>query len=289
MYNSSSIEGNVHSSGPISGTSNYVRGDVLSAGPDGLIDKIHATSSAYAHTIKDSTVDKNAYYVTLINTTVGGFLFPDSSDQATSSLPISDEQIDEWELAAANGGDVTCTDGVYTIDGNVTIGPKKIPCDLDVVDGIVTLTGALWVTGNVDFTNTPTIRISPLYIDKTIPIIANGLDDVNGSTIILRNATSFQGSGSNSYVLLISRNTSAEGGGEVDAIWAGQSVSGEVLLYSPHGNITMENSVNLREVTGYKLTTRNTAKIVYKSGLANILFSSGPSGGYVPDSWQEVY
>jgi len=290
MANSSSIVGNIASDGPINGSGNLVYGDVISAGPAGLIDGIHATSSAYAHTIQNSEVDRDAYFTVLTSTTVGGTQYPDSPDQATADLPISDSQISDWESDAAAGGTVTCTDGEYVIDSNVTIGPKKIPCDF-VISGnpTVTLLGALWVTGDITTKNNPILKVSPILVNRTIPVIAdNPSDHLNSSRVLFDNASEFQGSGSNSYILFVSQNNSAEQGGSVDAVVAGNSLTGEVLVYAPHGNISLSNTVNLREVTGYKLTLRNSAKIVYKSGLASILFSSGPSGGFNVTDWREV-
>lgn len=295
MYNTSSVSGNVHSAGTIVGTGvgtgSVIRGDVISAGPGGLIDGVYATSSAYAHIIRNSTVDKDAYYVELTDTDVGGVLYPGSPDQSPTPLPISDAQIDAWKTDAASGGSFSCTDGKYTIDSNITLGPKKIPCDLDILGNTtrVTLTGALWVVGDINVENNTTIRISPVFTDVTIPIIADNVTDrANSSRIILKNSAVFEGSGTNSYVLLVSRNNSAESGGAVKAIEQLNYVAGEVLLYAPHGEIELQNAVNLREVTAYKLTLRNSAEVIYKTGLANVLFRSGPSGGFSIVDWREV-
>ena len=55
LENSSSIIGNVYSNGPVDGAgSNLIKGDVVSAGPSGLVKDIHATSSVYAHTIQNA-------------------------------------------------------------------------------------------------------------------------------------------------------------------------------------------------------------------------------------------
>ncbi len=63
--NSASILGNVYSNGPVTGANSHlIRGDVISAGPSGLLSGVHATGSAYAKTINNSTIDKDAYYQT---------------------------------------------------------------------------------------------------------------------------------------------------------------------------------------------------------------------------------
>ncbi len=296
MYNTSEVIGNIHSSGPVTGNNstqsnyNYIRGDVLSSGTGGIISKIHATSSAYAHTIQNSVIDKDAYFQVLTGTTVGGNQYPGSPDQATTSLPLDESLIDDWEADAVAGGSVTCTNGEYLIDADTTFGPKKVPCDLRIESNpTITINGAIWVTGNIHVVNQPVVRVSPAYTDVTIPIIAdNPSNRLTSSSILLDNNTFFQGSGNNSYLLLVSRNESASQGGAVDAITLANSVSGELLLYAPQGNVTMNNSVDLREVTAYKLTLRNSAKVIYKSGLADVHFTSGPSGGYEILDWREI-
>ncbi|MDO8510321.1 MAG: hypothetical protein Q7S15_01715 [bacterium] len=291
MENSSSVEGNVYSNGPVVGTqTNVVKGDVVSASDSGIIEGVHATSSAYAYTIKDSTVDKDAYYQVKINTTVAGTSYPGSAPQATSSLPIADSLIEEWKTEAEAGG-VISSPCPYIINTDVTIGPKKINCDFEISGNpTVTLGGPLWVVGTITVNNTPTIRIDASLGNKGIALVA---DDPNNRTtsskIDLKNANTFEGSGaSNSYILMISNNNSAESGGAEIAIEAAQSVSGDLLLFAGHGLIELQNNVNLKEVSGYKLKLKNSAKVTYSSGIANLLFTAGPGGGYVIESWQEV-
>jgi len=291
LENSSSILGNAYSNGPITGAgSNLIKGSVISAGPAGLIDGVHATSSAYAHTISDSTIDGDAYYATISNTTVGGALHPGSPDQATSSLPISDAQISDWKNAAALGGTLA-SPCPYKVDSDVIIGPKKIACDLEITgDPTVTLAGALWVSGNITIKNTALLKVASSLGASSVPIIAdNPSNQTTSSKISLENSAQFQGSGSgNSYILFVSQNKSAEQGGTEAAIAAKNSVDGDLLLYAGHGEIQLENSIDVKEVTAWRIQLKDSAEVLYESGLANLIFTSGPSGGYTFDMWREV-
>lgn len=291
ISNSASVEGNVFSNGPIIGqNTNLIKGDVISAGAGGLIDGIHATSSAYAHTIRDSQVDKDVYYQVISGTTVGGVSYPNSPDQAASPLPISDALIADWEAAAADGGTATCSGDSYNISGSVTLGPQKIPCNL-YINGSdrLYLTGPLWVTGNIQFSNTSKVTVHSSLSGKTVAIIANNpFNQTSSSRIFASNSVEFQGAGANSYILLISQNKSAEQGGGEEAIEVSNSVTGKVLVYAGHGKIEISNSVNLKEVTAYRIEINNSAKVIYETGLANLLFSAGPSGGYTIDKWKET-
>lgn len=296
LENSSSITGNVYAGGSIIGSSqNYIHGDVVSAGPDGLVYGIHATSSVYAHTIGNAStatiVDKNSYYaLSQINTTVYGTSHPNSPDLATTSLPISDTQIGEWETAAAAGGTATCSNGSYNISsGTVNLGPIKIPCDLNISgSSVVTLLGHIWVTGNITFQNFTSVKIDPSLGSESVAIIAdNPSNRLTGSTIAVKNNTSFQNSGTaGSFVLLISQNNSSENGGGTRAIELENNVSA-MIAYAAHGLIELENSISLKEVTAYKITLKNSANVKYDTGLISTVFDSGPGGswGFVPGTY----
>ena len=270
---------------------NLVQGDVVSAGSTGTITNIHATSSMYARSITNSVVDNNAYYQTMSASSVGGQSFPGSADQATTSFAISDTTIGDWETSATSGGIYTgpCP---YNLSGSspVTLGPIQINCDLNISNSaVVNLAGMVWVKGDVVISNSSVIQVSPLISGKTVAIIAdNPANRLSSSDISISNSATFNGNGVNSYVMFVSQNNSAELGGGASAITVSNSVSGKLLIYAPHGLINISNSVNLKEVTAYKLQLNNSASVLYETGLANLLFTAGPSSGYQIDTWQEV-
>ena len=290
MSNTSEVIGNVFSNGPVVGhNSNIVRGDVISAGPSGLADGINATSSVYAHTIRNSEIEKDAYYQVISNTEVEGVSYPGSPDQATSSLPISDAQIDDWKAEAEAGG-THSSPCPYTISGAVSLGPKKINCDLYVTgSAVITLNGPVWVYGNINFSNSADVKVNPSLGDKSVAVIADKETNRSSSgRIFISNSVEFFGSGSaKSYVLLVSRNNNAESGGSTSAIEISNSANGKVLLYAPHGLMYLSNTISIKEASAYKIQLSNSAKIIYETGLANLLFTSGPSGGYSIESWRE--
>lgn len=289
MENSSKIIGNVFSDGPVIGTSaNMIYGDVVSSGSDGLVYGIHATSSVYAHTIgktgNTTIVDKDAYYTTKVATTVTGTSHPNSPDQATVPLPISDDQINTWETEAAGGGTAVCSDGTYTISsGSVNLGPTKIPCDLVISNSaIVTIYGPIWVTGNITVQNSAKIKMAASLGAQNVAIIADDpSDQLTGSTISVKNTASFQNSGTTgSFVFLISQNRSAEAGGEVEAFSLSNSASA-LVAYAAHGLIPLANTVALKEATAYKIELENSASVTYDNGLPSAVFESGPGGSWM--------
>lgn len=294
MENTSSISGNVYSNGPVSGsgpTNNTIRGGVVSAGPEGIISNLYATSSAFAHTIDNSRIDGDAYYEDIVNPNVGGTLYPGSPDLSPAPLPIPDSQIEEWKQAALDGGTIS-SPCPYKITDETTLGPTKIACDLEISGNnyAVTLTGPVWVEGDVTIFNSPTIRIDPSFGNKGVPIVAhNPLSPDTSGKIDLQNSAIFEGSGEfGSHVMLVSQNQSAESGGNEVAITVRNTITGDLLVYAGHGQIVLENNINLKEVTGYKIRLKNTAEVIYETGIANLVFDSGPSGSYDILSWRET-
>jgi len=294
MENTSSVWGNVFSNGTVRGsgpTNNIIRGGVVSTGASGLVDNLYATSSVFAHTINNSKIDRDAYYQNIFNTTVLGTLFPASPDLPASTLPISDAQVDEWKQVALDGG-IIPSPCPYKITGATTLGPTKINCDLEISGNnyTVTLAGNIWVEGNITVKNSPTIRIDSSFGAKGVAIIADKPSDPNNSgKISLENSAVFEGSGSSgSHVMLISQNRSAESGGNEVAIDVKNTVSGDILVYAGHGEIMLQNNITLKEVSGYLIRLKNTAEVVYETGIINLIFDSGPSGGYEILSWEEI-
>lgn len=290
LENSASVTGNVYSSGSIVGSGNIIGGDAVSAEATGLIDGIHTTGSAFAHTIQNSNVDANAYYTVKTNTTVGGISYPNSADQGAVPMPISDEQIGELESDAEAGG-VISSPCPYIINSDRTINPVKITCDLEISGSptVVILNGSVWVTGKISIKNSAIIRAAADLGNKSVAIIADNPNNrITSSSIELSNSSQFFGSGSDSsFIFLISQNNSSELWGNEDAISMDNSSSGKVILYASHGLININNSATLKEVTGYKIKAKNSANITYETGLVNTLFTSGPGGRYQILSWGE--
>lgn len=321
MENSSSVFGSIYSSGNVfGGGSGAISGDVFAASTSLISDapdiggnaQAHAidhtriaqnassttsmvsatiSGSAYADTITNSNITKDAYYNTSISgTIVGGSIFSGVSpptDLPVLSFPITDDQISGWEAAAVAGGTYISPCPYVISGGTVSLGPKKINCDLTISGGVTTINGPVWVVGNIEFKNTADIKLASGYQSTSEVIIAdNPADRLTSSKIALSNSSEVYGS-SGGYLILVSRNNSSENGGNERAINIQNSASSSVL-YAPHGKVQISNSTHLKEVVAYLLHLTNSASVSYETGLSSLLFSSGPSGGYVIKSWDEI-
>lgn len=319
MQNSSSVLGNIYSNGSVIGTGsgdgNDVFGTVISAGPTGYVEGIHATGSVYAHEIVDVYVEKDAYCDSIDQSTVNGFLYcnsvtatfpnsadgPGPTDQPTTTLPLTDSDIEEQKDAAAAGEVVSATDprcsgGTWIIDSSTTTGPAKIECDVEIrTSGTVwTLAGQIWIEGDLIIgVGEPTLAIDSSLEGKAITLIVdNEADRITSSKIDMNNKATFIGAGDESYIILISQNNDEEGagagaGGEI-AINSGQSSIGDVLLYAAHGEILIAQSGQFVGVAARLINLKNTAQIIYETGAISLEFPDGPGGGYVIEKWIEV-
>ncbi len=295
--NSSSVKGNVYSNGTVVGSGNMVYGDVVSAGSGGLVDGIHATGSVWAHAIDSSTVDKNAYYYnagTLTGTVVTGTKYPGSTDQATATLPIPDSLIQEWKDGIEStgttitSGSASCSTGTYTLPNNTTLNNVKIECNVKI-NSTVYVAGPVWIEGNLTFTNTTNMIASSSLGTKSVSVIVDNESNRSTSSIIdINNTATFASGNAQSYILLVSMNNSGESGGGTAAIDMGNSATGKLLAYAAHGIIDIGNSVQLKEVTAYRIILSNSAQVIYESGLMSLLFTSGPGGGFQIAEWEEI-
>lgn len=204
------------------------------------------------------------------------------TDPTPLPFPISQANIDVWKSEAESG---TIINGNVNLSASSSsIGPVKIIGDLNITNNYtLTLNGTVWVTGRINISNNVIIKLAPGYGSSSGSIISDG-------RISLSNNVSFQGSGqSGSYILLLTTSdcpisSSCVG---IPAISVGNN-AGTVILNAQQGTIQFSNNSGAKEATANLISLSNNAVITYDTGLANINFSSGPSGGFDILDWKEV-
>lgn len=245
----------------IGGTTGLISGITVGTG---------STGNSYAHTVNNSTIRGTNYCQTgtgnnkACNTTL--------SDPVELAMPISDQNIQDWKDVAAAGGTYS---GNYTVSGSASLGPKKITGNLNASNGAtLTVTGTLWVQGNLDVSNNGTVKLASGYGTSEGVIIVDG-------TVNIGNNANFIGSGTTgSYVMVLTTSNSAS------AITVGNN-AGAVILYASNGTVNVSNNAGAKSITGYYISLSNNAVITYDSGLANANFVNGPSGSWSSTSWLE--
>lgn len=208
-----------------------------------------------------------------VNATIHGSACPNPycliENPIRENLPLSDGVVQDWKNAAAAGGTQT---GDYSLSNSETgsLGPKKIAGNLNLDNGaILTVTGAIWVTGNVSLGNNCAVQLDPSFGPSSSVIIVDG-------TVNISNNCAFSGSGNSaSYIMLLT--TRDDPNNDVMVIDNGSS---GVIYYAGKGRIRFANQATAKEATAYGISLDNNAVITYDAGLANASFTTGPGAGW---------
>jgi len=300
LQNSSTITGSLFSIGPVVGSNNLITGTVISGGTTGTNGSIRGIqnqggSAMYAGTIQNSTIAGSAY-CNIISSSNKPSCQPLAA-QTAQAFPITAQDIANYEAAALAGGTVTCSSGKYSITSSMALGPKKIPCDLEIngtgsgSGPVITLTGNLWVAGDITIKNHVTVRVDPTLSGTSMVMIADDpASPSTGSKVKVEGSgLNFVGApGGNSWIMLLSENIGASQGNPNEAIELEEGAQGDILLFARLGDIKLKNNASVKEVTGYKITLKNSSNVTYATGLQNVLFTSGPGGTWTIQDWKEA-
>ncbi len=227
--------------------------------------------NSYAHTITDSTIAGTNYCQ--IGTGNNKSCTTTLPDPVQLPMPISEQNILDWKGAAEAGGVIN---GDYIIDGTTgSLGPIKINGNLTIKNSAnITMNGHIWVTGDFLMSNNADVWLASSYAGSEGVIITDG-------TASIKQNAEFHGSGTGSFVMVLSTSTSTS------AITL-ENNGGAVILYAANGTVDLAPGSEAKALNGKKINIQNTAIIKYESGLANSNFVNGPSGGWSITTWKEI-
>lgn len=195
------------------------------------------------------------------------------SDPVYIAFPVSDANIEAWKTEAEAGG--IHNGGIAVGYAGTTMGPRKIVGDLSVSGGgILTVTGTLWVTGNVTLNGGGRIVLASAYGSNDGVIVSDGDVSISGGGQATGSGTA------GSYLMILTTSSS-------NTAMTINGGAGAVIAYAPNGTIAISGGASLKEATGYKMTVGGGSSITYESGLTNNNFSSGPGGTWNISSWAE--
>lgn len=231
-------------------------------------------SDAWAHTITGGTVSGTKYCQ------VGTGCNTSREDPAPQGYPVSDANITKWKEDASAGGTLSS----FTATSSSRLGPKKITGNLTIPNnGTLYLDGAVWVAGSITINNGATVRLSSSYGNSSGILLSDG-------KVIIGNNSSFIGSGqSGSYIMVLTTSDcptspSCSGGNAIEL----SNNAGAVILNAQNGTLNINNNGGTKEAVAKTILMGNGATVTYESGLSDLNFSSGPSGSFSIDSWQEI-
>ena len=190
-----------------------------------------------------------------------------------SSIALPDVNVSHWKEEAESAG-APCPYSGLTISTPRSLGPCKINGNL-IVNAELTLTGPLWVTGNLSTaTDGVHFKLDPGFGSAGTVIVVDGTITLGNNVVVEATSSSPKG-----YILFYTESSSSS------AILLDNNVTGGVY-YTANGIMTVNNNVHPVSVVCKGLSLLNNARIDYDQGLASAEFQSGPSGGWVVKSWQ---
>ena len=242
----------------------------------------YGEGDAWAHVVSNSTIEGTNYCETGSGNNKG--CDTSREDPPPQPFPISDGNIDEWKAAAAGG---TVLVGDRTISDPTSLGPGEITGNL-TIDSTLTLTGVVYVHGNVYLGNNNQVRLDTAFGSTGTVLLVDGWVQIeNGGNF---STTGFEGS----YILLLTTSTCyGVVVGNCSSTSAGYAVqvennAGTVIINAQKGAVKVSNNAGAKEITADRIVLENNATVTYESGLANTVFTTGPSGGYTISAWEEV-
>lgn len=223
---------------------------------------------AHANTIENLIIGKDAYYKTIISSTVGGDSFPNSDDPPPKVFPISDANVLDWQNQATDNGVVS--GGISSCVTNLE--SKKYVGNV-IFDNncTVTVQSPIWITGNLTLNNKNTLRLDSSYGLSSGVIIVDGVVNLGNDNLL-------QGSSQGSSILMILSSYDSRSTG-VSAIKINNTGNSGVF-YAHKGIIEPGNNNQYKELTAWQIKLTNDTIINYETGLSSALFSSGPSGSF---------
>lgn len=224
--------------------------------------------NVHANTIEKLTIGKDAYFQTIISSTVAGTQHPGSADPPPKVFPISDANVTEWKRQAeANGvitGDITSC--VTTLESKKIVGNLTLDNNCNI-----TVKSPVWITGNVTLNNNHTFRLSSEYGTTSGVIVVDG-------TVTLKNNNHLEGSGTGSSILMMLSTYDSRSNGLPAIDIKNNGNTG--VFYASTGIIQPGSNNNFKELTAWGIRLISNSTIDYETGLSSTLFTSGPSGTY---------
>lgn len=230
--------------------------------------KMTVGGEVHANTIENLIIGKDAYYQTIISSTVAGTSYPGSADPPPKVFPISDANVAGWKQIAEERGvsvgninDCVSSLNSQKIVGNVAFGSG---CR-------VSIKSPLWITGDLILNSNNRLTLDSSYGVTSGVIIVDGEVELNSNNHL--NGT---GIGSSLLMVLSTFDSRINGESAIEV----NSNGNTGVYYASTGIIEPGTGNSFKELTAWKIKLINNSVIDYETGLTSTMFTSGPSGSY---------
>lgn len=231
--------------------------------------KMSVGGEVHANTIENLTIAKDAFYQTIISSTVSGTSHPGSADPPPKVFPISDANVADWKNQVDKPETTTLGD---ITSCPATLGPRKIVGNITLGSGCtITIKSPIWVTGNLSMDSNNSIKVDQSLGSTSGVIVVDG-------TITLNSNNHLNGTGVGSS-LLMALTTYDSRSNDLAAVKV-NSNGNTGVYYASKGIIEPGTSNSFKELTAWKIRLINNSTINYETGLSSTLFTSGPSGSF---------
>lgn len=231
--------------------------------------KMIVDGEAHGNTLENLTIGKDAFYQTLITSTVAGVSHPGSADPPPKVFPISDANVADWK-AQVDKSELTTTGDITDCPTN--LGPRKIVGSINLNSGCnVIVKSPIWVTGDLILNSNNVFTLHSDYQTTSGVIVVDGRVEINTSN-------HFNGTGQGSSLLMVLSNYDSRTN-DIAAIKV-NSNGNTGVYYAAKGIIEPGTTNTFKELTAWKIRLVNNSTIDYDQGLSSSLFTSGPSGSY---------
>lgn len=232
---------------------------------------LQVDGDVHANTIEKLTIGKDAYFQTIISSTVAGIQHSGSADPPPKVFPISDANVADWKSQVDKpettiNGDITdcvSTLGPAKIVGNFILDPAK-KCT-------ITVKSPVWITGNFNVDNKNIFKLDSSYGVTSGVIIVDGRVEMD-------NTNRFEGTGAGVSLLMVLSNYDSRTN-DIPAIKI-KNNGNTGVFYANTGIIEPGNNNTFKELTAWGIRLVDNSTIDYETGLSSSLFTSGPSGSY---------
>ncbi|MCR4305956.1 MAG: hypothetical protein NUV73_02645, partial [Candidatus Daviesbacteria bacterium] len=221
-----------------------------------------------ANTIENLIIGQDAYYQTIINSTLGGTAFPGSADPPPKVFPISDANVANWKQTAETNGEITgdINSCVSILDSRKIIGSVTFNSGCRV-----SIKSPLWITGDLILNSNNTLTLDSSYGAASGVIIVDGKVSLNSNNHL-------NGTGVDSSLLMVLSGFDSRNNGESAIVVNSNGNTG--VYYASNGIIEPGTGNSFKELTAWKIKLINNSIIDYETGLSSVMFTSGPSGAY---------
>lgn len=235
------------------------------------------SGEAHANTLENLTIGKDAYFQTLISSTVGGVSHPNSADPPPKVFPISDANVTDWKRQAGNC-DSALNNCQNVQNGDITncvniLESKKYAGNINFNSGCnITIKTPVWISGDLTLNSNNTITLDSSYGQTSGAIIVDG-------KVILNSNNHLNGTGLGSSLLMVLTTFDTVLNNDEEAV-AVNSNGNTGVYYASKGSVNPGTGNTFKELTAWKIKLINSSIIDYETGLSSTLFTSGPSGTY---------